>query len=94
MRVKPTKTQTIDKEQYKHYLIDEVETLKKENDTLKRKLNTLQTSYEKLIEIQEAEDCYTCVCGKVTECNCKHMGYLKHNLNRIDIEDLNTIWID
>ena len=86
------KNSVIDKEQYKHYLIEEVETLRKENDTLKRKLNILQTKYETLIEIQEAEDCYTCVCGKVTECNCKHLGYLKHHL--IDVEKLNTLWID
>ena len=58
------KNQAVDKEQYKHYLIDEVETLKKEvetlmmqilsvkkeNDTLKRKLNILQTKYDKSIE--------------------------------------------
>jgi len=86
------KNQAVDKEQYKHYLIDEVETLRKENDTLKRKLNILQTKYETLIEIQEAEDCYTCLCGKVTECNCKHLGYLKQHL--IDVEKLNTLWID
>ena len=58
------KNYVIDKEQYKHYLIDEVESLKKEVetlmmqilsvkkeiDTLKRKLNILQTKYDKSIE--------------------------------------------
>ena len=61
------KNRIIDKEQYKHYLIDEVETLRKENDTLKRNLNILQTKYDKSIKAQEAEDCYTCVCGVVTQ---------------------------
>ena len=82
----------IDKEKYKHYLIDEVETIRKENDKLKRNLNLLQQKYEKIVEVQEAEDCDTCICGMVTECNCKHMGYLKHNLNRIDLEYLNNLW--
>ena len=70
--MKKQKNPVINKELYKHYLIDEVETLRKENDKLKKNLTVLQTKYEKIIEVQEAEDCYTCVCGMVKECNCKH----------------------
>lgn len=89
--MKKPKNTVIDKDQYKHYLIDEIETLRKENDKLKRNLTVLQMKYEKIIEVQEAEDCYTCVCGMVAKCNCKHMGYLKQRLT--DIEKLNSMWI-
>ena len=87
----------IDKEHYKHYLMDEIEALKKDNLNLKQKLNDLQMKYDKIIKVQETEDCYTCVCGAVTQCNCKHLGYLKQALNRSDwripkIEQLNTMW--
>ena len=44
------KNQAVDKEQYKHYLIDEVEILKQENQTLK------QTIVNVLIEIEELKD--------------------------------------
>ena len=82
----------IDKEHYKHYLMDEIEALKKDNLNLKQKLNDLQMKYNKIIEVQETEDCYTCVCGVATQCNCKHLGYLQQALNRIDVKELNTMW--
>ena len=81
----------MDKEQCWSTLINEVEALRKTNDQLQRNLNRLQKKYKRLVEAQEAEDCYTCVCGMVTQCNCKHMGYLKPKL--IDLDKLNNMWV-
>lgn len=80
MKMGKPKKLVIDENQYEQYLIEEVDNLKKENSILKRNLDILQIQYEKIVEVQEAEDCYTCVCGMVAECNCKHMGNLKYKL--------------
>ena len=93
--MKKQKNSVVDKEQYKEYkqyLIDEAAFLRNENDKLVKQLSILQIKYNKIIEVQETEDCYTCVCGIVTQCNCKHLGYLKQELNRIDLETLNNLW--
>ncbi len=45
----PKKKNTIDKDQYKHYLIDRVEILTNENDTLRKQLQDLQKEYNHLI---------------------------------------------
>ena len=68
MKMKKQQHHVIDKEQFKHYLLDEVKALQNENSKLTQQLNTLQTKYEQLITIQEA-----------AECNGKHLGYLNHN---------------
>jgi len=81
-----------DKKQYKYYLINEIESLQNENTKLLKQLNILQTKYNKIIEVQETEDCYTCVCGQVAQCNCKHLGYLKQRLILIDTEKLDSMW--
>ena len=90
--MKKQKNSVVDKEQYKHYLIDEVELLRNENDKLVKQLSILQTKYNKIMDVQESEDCYTCVCGLATKCNCKHLRYLKQKLNRIDLKTLNDLW--
>jgi len=92
--MRKSKNPSVDKEQYKHYLIDEIELLKKANDELTKANDALTLTIKKLLEVYEAEDCYTCVCGKVTKCNCKHLGYVKQKLlGAIDIEKLNSMWI-
>jgi len=70
----------INKDQYKHYLIDTVEILTKENGLLQEQLNQLQTEYNILFNdwridrMDDPNDCYKCICGKVSECNCYHLG--------------------
>ena len=41
----PTKTDSVNKDQYKHYLIDTVEILTKENKNLRQQLDDLQKEY-------------------------------------------------
>jgi len=87
--MKNPKNSVRNEKQYKKPF-DEIKTLQKENDKLKENLNRLQKKYEKIIEVYESEDCYTCICGLVTECNCRHLGYLKQNL--IDMNKNNSTW--
>ena len=45
----PKNKNTIDKDQYKHYLIDTVEVLKNDNMNLRKQLEDLQKEYNHLI---------------------------------------------
>lgn len=70
----------INKDQYKHYLIDTVDTLTKENESLQEQINKLQDEYNILFNdwrierIADPNECYKCTCGKVSSCNCYHLG--------------------
>ncbi len=77
------------KEHSTRYLMNKVDALMKDNINLRQKLNDLQTKYDKIIEVQETEDYYTCICGAVKQCNCKHLGDLKQALNRADWRNRN-----
>ena len=60
-----------------------------------KSLNLKIATLERIIEEQKEElavDCWTCTCGLVTECNCKHMGIrtFRNNkaLSEIDIQNM------
>ena len=68
-----------------------LENLKKENETLKDELEQLvdkflllENDYNTLFNdwklerkiLNDPDDCYKCVCGVATNCNCYHKGLL------------------
>ena len=67
------------------------EKIKLEIEELQTEKNELSQSIEEQKE-ELAVDCWTCTCGLVTECNCKHMGIrtFRNNkaLSEIDIQNM------
>ena len=54
---------------------------------------TNQALYKELEELRQ--DCYKCVCGVATACNCKHLGLLpKHLTNFPERDNLDSILKD
>jgi len=58
----------------------QLEQLQKENTLLREKLEQSEKEYNILFndwridQIANADECYRCTCGKVSECNCYHLG--------------------
>lgn len=71
----------INKEEYKHYLIDTVNILTQENESLREQLKTLEKDYNTIFNdwrvdrVSDPKECYRCTCGSVSECNCYHLGF-------------------
>lgn len=62
--------------------IDFIKQLQEENDLLREKLDQSEKAYTILFNdwridrLDDPNDCYKCICGKVSECNCYHLGLL------------------
>ena len=59
---------------------DFIKQLQEENDLLREKLEQSEKAYTVLFNdwridrMDDPNDCYKCTCGKVSECNCYHLG--------------------
>ena len=78
MEKKQKQKNHINKEEYKHYLIDTMNILTQENESLREQLQTLEKDYNTIFNaidrIADPNECYHCTCGTVSKCNCYHLG--------------------